>query len=62
MEKNPKSVRWNDEIKATVKKKKEAAWEEMLTASDEDAKKYVWRRTEKRREKLKGVYIRAKRK
>ena len=32
--KNPKSVWWNDEIKASVKRK-EAAWKEVLAASDE---------------------------
>ena len=34
---SPKSVWWNDEIKATVKRK-EAAWKRMLAASDEDTK------------------------
>ena len=32
--KNPKSVRWNDEIKAAVRRK-ETAWKEVLVASDE---------------------------
>ena len=35
--KNPKRVWWNDEIKATVRKK-DAAWKEVLTASNEEAK------------------------
>ena len=34
---NPKSVWWNDEVKAAVKRK-EAAWKEVLGARDEDAK------------------------
>ena len=35
----------------------------MLAASDEEAKeRYMWKHTEKRRERLKGVYIIAKRK
>ena len=32
--KNPKSVRWNNEITSAVRSK-EAAWKEMLAASDE---------------------------
>ena len=35
--KSPKSVWWNDEIKGTVRIK-EAAWKEVLVASDEEAK------------------------
>ena len=35
--KNPKSVWWNDEIKAAVERK-EAAWKEVLGASDEESK------------------------
>ena len=35
--KNPKTVRWNDEVKATVRGK-EAAWKKVLAASDEEAK------------------------
>ena len=34
---NPKSVWWNDEIKVAVRKK-EAAWKEVLAASNEGAK------------------------
>ena len=41
-----RSVRWNDEVKAAIKKQK----------------KDVWKLTEKKRERLKGVYIRAKKK
>ena len=53
---NPKSVWWNDKIKAAVRRK-EAAWNEVLTASNEEAKERCIYR-----ERLKGVYIRAKRK
>ena len=35
--KNLKSMWWNDKVKASVKRK-EAAWKEVLTASDEEAK------------------------
>ena len=35
--KNPKSMWWNDEVKDAVKRK-EAAWKEVLAASDEEAK------------------------
>ena len=35
--KNPKSVWWNDEIKAAVRRK-ESAWKDVLAASDEEAK------------------------
>ena len=35
--KSPKSVWWNDEIKGAVRIK-EAAWKEVLVASDEEAK------------------------
>ena len=46
--KNPKSVWWNDEVKAAVRRK-EAIWK-VLEASDEEAKercKEVYRRREK---------------
>ena len=36
--KNPKSMWWNDEGKAAVRRK-EGAWKELLSASDEEAKK-----------------------
>ena len=61
--KNPNSVRWKDKIKAAVWRK-EDAWKEVLATSDEEAKERCMEtyREEKRRERLKGVYIRAKRK
>ena len=46
-------------VKAAVRKK-EAAWKEVMAASDEEAKENVLKRTEKKRERLKGVYRRAK--
>ena len=45
---------WSDEIKAAVKRK-EAAWKGVLAASDEETKESVWKRTERKREMLKGV-------
>ena len=36
-EKNPKSVCWNDEVKAVVKRM-EDGWKEVVAASPEDAK------------------------
>ena len=60
-EKNPESIWWNDEVKAVVGRK-EATWKEVLTASDKEAKEDVWKLTNKKRERLKGAYSRAKRK
>ena len=57
--KNPKSEWWNDEVKYVVRRK-EAVWK--LAASDEEAKQFVWKLTGKKEERLKGVYIKAKRK
>ena len=56
--KNPKSVWWNYEVNAAVRRK-EVTWKEELASSDEDAKE---RCMEVYRERLKGVYVRAKRK
>ena len=49
--KSPESVWWNDEVKAAVRRN-EAAWKEVLAASDEETKE---RCMEAYREKLKGV-------
>ena len=56
--KNPKNVWWNNEVKGAVRRM-EATWKEVLAACDEEAKE---RFMEAYRERLKGVYIRAKRK
>ena len=58
--KNPKSAWWNDEIK-TVVRRNESAWKKVLTAVKRQNKD-VWKRTKKRREMLKCVYIRARKK
>ena len=48
--KNPKSVWWNDEIKAAVTRK-EAAWKEVLAASDEEAKEKMYGNVQRREKK-----------
>ena len=45
--KTPKSVWWNDEIKAAVRRK-ETVWKWVLTASDEETKERCMERTERR--------------
>ena len=57
--KNPKRVWWNNEVKAAVRKK-EAAWKEVWQLAVKRQNKDVWKCTERRRERLKGVYITAK--
>ena len=49
---NPKSVWWNDQVKAAVKRK-EDAWKEVLGARDEDARERYLEvyKTEKRKVK-----------
>ena len=49
-----KSVWWNDDIKAAVRRN-EAAWKGVLAGSDEETKIDVWKSTEKRRKWLKGI-------
>ena len=59
-EMNPKNIRWNDVVKVSVERK-EAAWKEVLGvmyAASKDRCIEVYKE-EKRR--LKGVFIRAKR-
>ena len=51
---NPKSLWWKDDVQAAVKR----FWQLAVKRQ----KKGIWNLTEKRREKLKGVYIKAKRK
>ena len=41
-------------------RRKEAAWKVVLAASDEEAKERCRKFTEKKRERLIGVYMRAK--
>ena len=45
--KKTKSLWWNDEIKAAVRRK-EPTWKGVMAASGEETKKDVWKRTEKR--------------
>ena len=52
--KNPKSVWWNDEIKAAVRERRQLG-RECWQLAIKIQKKHVWKRTERRREKLKGV-------
>ena len=52
---NPKSVWWNDEVKAAVRRK------EALAARDEEAKRVGYIEAYKG-ERLEGIYIKAKRK
>ena len=52
--KNPKGVLWNDEIKAAVRRK-EDAWKGCWQLVMKRQKKDVWKHTERRRERLKGV-------
>ena len=54
--KNPKSMWWNDEIKAAVKRK-EAAWKEVLAANNEDAKERCMEVYREKKRRLKYVYI-----
>ena len=58
---NPKSVWWNEEVKAAVRRK-EAAWKDVCQLATKRQNQDIWKFIEKKRERLKGVYIRAKRK
>ena len=58
--KNPKSVWWNDDIKAAFRRK-EAVWKEVLAASDEEAKERCMETyREEKRKARKCIYVRAK--
>ena len=60
--KEPKvRVWWNNEIKATVRRK-EPAWKEVLAGSDEEAKEICMKAYREEKKRVKGVYITAKRK
>ena len=52
---NPKSVRWNDEVKAAVRGK-EAAWKEVLAGTDGDAKKQCLYYEEEKRKVKRCIY------
>ena len=58
---NPKSVRWNDEIKAAVGGKK-AAWKEVLAASDEQAKERCMEAYREEKRKIKSCIYQNKKK
>ena len=45
-----------------VARRKKVVWKECWQLAMKNPKKNVWKLTEKKRERLKGVYIRAKRK
>ena len=51
---------WNDEIKATVRRK-EAAWKELLAASDEEAKERLQKHRDDKR-KVKSCGYQSKKK
>ena len=50
---------WNNQVKAVVKRK-EDAWKEVLGARDEDAREGVWKSTMRKRERLKGAFIKVR--
>ena len=50
--KNPKSVGWNDEVKAAVRRK-EYAWKEVLAARDEEAKERLMEAYREEKRKIK---------
>ena len=53
---NPKSVWWNNKIKNAVRRK-EAAWKEMLAASDKEAKERYMKAYREERRKVKRFII-----
>ena len=60
-EKNPKSVGWNEEIKAAVRRK-EAAWKEVLSASDKETKERCMETYREDKRKVKRCIIQSKKK
>ena len=57
--KNPKSVWWNDEIKAAVRRK-EVAWKEVLAASDKETKEGCMEEYREYKRKVKRCIIQSK--
>ena len=57
--KNPKSMWWNDEIKAAVRRK-EAGWKGVLVASDEETKERCMEVYRKEKRKVKRCIIQRK--
>ena len=56
----PKSVWWNDQMKAAVKRK-EDAWKGVFGTRDKGARESVWKPTKRKRERLKGAFIKVRR-
>ena len=54
-EKKPKSVWWNNKVKAAVRRK-EAAWKKELEANSEERKKDVWKLTNEKRKVKRFIY------
>ena len=59
--KNPKSVRWNDKIKAAVRRK-EAAWKEVLAASNEETRERCIEAYREEKRKVERCIIQSKKK
>ena len=57
----PKSVLWNDEIKAAVRRN-EASWKGVLAASDEESKERCMKAYRKEKRKVKRCIIQDKKK
>ena len=61
MGEKPKSVWWDDEVKAAVRRK-EAAWSEVLTTRDEEAKERCMEAYREEKSKLKKYIYQSKKK
>ena len=59
--KNPKSLWWNDEVKAKARRK-ENAWKEVLGASDEEAKERCIEAYREEKRKIKRCIYQSKKK